>query len=374
MAIWFLLALMTGAAVMAVLWPLSRRAAGPSARETDTEFYRDQIAEIERDEARSLITSEEAESARAEAARRLLRAAPPREVSADPLGEPGLRRRRAASAVALSTVPLVALAVYGAYGSPLLPAQPAASRLQAGSQTLNLATALARIENHLAQDPDDGRGWEVIAPVYLRGGRAGDAAKAYQMALRRLGETAPRLANYGEALVAASDGVISADARATFERALQLDATLPKARYYLAQAAEQDGDTQTARSRYAELVASSPGDAPWLPLVRERLERLEGGGAAAEIAGLPQPDQRAAIRGMVEGLATRLDKRGGTSDEWARLVRSYMVLGERAKAEAALDRGRQALAVTGNSSSALDDLARDLGAAAPEPLSGGPKP
>lgn len=374
MAIWFLLALMTGAAVMAVLWPLSRAAAGPSSREADSQFYRDQLAEIERDEARNLIISEEAEAARAEAARRLLRAAPSPEAPSDPLGEPGLRRRRAASAVALSMVPLVALAVYGAYGSPLLPAQPAASRLQAGSQTLDLATALARIESHLAQDPNDGRGWEVIAPVYLRSGRAQDAAKAYRAALRRLGETAPRLANYGEALVAANDGVISADARATFERALQLDATLAKARYYLAQAAEQDGDIPGARLRYAELVASSPGDAPWLPLVRDRLERLEGGGDAAAVAALPRPDQRAAIQGMVEGLAKRLDEQGGNPDEWARLVRSYMVLGEPTKADAALRKGRQALAAMGHSSSALDDLARDLAVPAGQPASGAPKP
>ncbi len=119
MTIWIVFALMTGAAVMAVLWPLSRR---PIVAEgsPDKQFYHEQVAEIERDRERGLLTAEEAEAARIEAGRRLLRAVPAETVSPGMIGEPALRRRRAASAVALSTIPLLALAAYGAFGSPAL--------------------------------------------------------------------------------------------------------------------------------------------------------------------------------------------------------------------------------------------------------------
>ena len=73
---------------------------------------------------------------------------------------------------------------------------------------------MTRIEGHLAANPEDGRGWEVVAPVYLRAGRIDDAVKAYDRALRLLGESAARLSNYGEALVTRSDGAVSAEARA----------------------------------------------------------------------------------------------------------------------------------------------------------------
>src|SRR4051812_28641796 len=342
MMIWTVFALMTGAAVMAVLWPLSRRPAvdqdGP-----DAQFYREQLAEIERDLERGLLSPAEAEAARIEAGRRLLRAMPAGRAASDMVGEPALRRRRAASAVALSAVPLLALALYGAYGSPSLPGQPLSARLQADPQALDMAAAVAHVEAHLAQHPEDGRGWEVIAPVYLRLGRVDEAVKAYAAALRLLGEDAVRLTNYGEALVQASDGMVSADARAAFGRAASLDPGLAKAHYYLALAAEQDGDHVAARSHYATILSSSPPDAPWAPLVKERLARLGGGEAAQAVAALPAPERNAAIKGMVEGLAARLDAQGGTPDEWGRLIRSYVVLGEREKAEAALDQARRSL-------------------------------
>src|SRR5918911_1308801 len=193
MAIWVIFALMTGAAVLAVLLPLSRVPARHAEERIETKFYRDQIAEIERDMERGLLSPAEAEAARAEAGRRLLRAAAARSAAGDVMGEPALRRRRAVSAIALSVVPLIALAVYGAYGSPQLPAQPLSARLKAEPERIDVAAAVARIEAHLAARPDDGRGWEVVAPVYARSGRFDDAAKAYASAMRLLGETAPRL-------------------------------------------------------------------------------------------------------------------------------------------------------------------------------------
>ncbi|HEY7385021.1 MAG TPA: c-type cytochrome biogenesis protein CcmI [Beijerinckiaceae bacterium] len=359
MAIWLIFSLMTGAAVMAVLWPLSRRPI-TTAADPDTQFYREQLAEIDRDLERGLLSAAEAEAARAEAARRLLRVGSARQNLGDVMDEPALRRRRAVSAIALSTIPLLALAVYGAYGSPRLPAQPLAARLQADQQGFDFAAAVMRIESHLAQHPEDGRGWEVIAPVYLNGGRGEDAVKAYGNVLRLLGENATRLASYGQALVTAAEGVVPAEARAAFERALTLEATNPKALYFMAHAAEQDGDRERARSHYAAILSSSPPDAPWVGLVRQELTRLGGETAVATITSLPGNEQQAAIRGMVESLAQRLDANGGTAEEWGRLVRSYTVLGERDKASASLGKARLALAKDQEALGRLDAIAHEL--------------
>src|SRR5690348_12171454 len=114
MVIWIILVLMTAAAVMAVLWPLSRHRAIARQIDPDTQFYRDQIAEIDRDRERGVLLPTEAEAAKAEAGRRLLRTTG---MTRDPYaawGEPALRRRRAASTLALSMIPILALAIYGA--------------------------------------------------------------------------------------------------------------------------------------------------------------------------------------------------------------------------------------------------------------------
>lgn len=359
MAIWIIFAVMTAAAVAAVLWPLSRRVPR-AARDPDASFYRDQIAEIERDQGRGLLSEAEAEAARTEAGRRLLRTVATATPTSDAVGEPALRRRRAASALALSAVPLLALSVYGAFGSPQLPAQPLSNRRQVEPERPDMTSAVSRVEAHLAQHPEDGRGWEVIAPVYLRSGRVDDAVKAYAAAIRLLGETAPRLASYGEALVAAKEGLVSSEARVAFEKVLTLDPATPKARYYLALAAEQDGDHAQARSRYRAILAASPPDAPWVSLVEGRLASLEGGAASAP-AALPAEDRQGAIRGMVEGLAARLEKSGGTADEWQRLIRSYLVLGEQGRAEASLAKAHEALAQDHAALRRLDEMAREAG-------------
>jgi cytochrome c-type biogenesis protein CcmH len=353
MAIWMLFAVMTALAVLAVLWPLSRHRVAASPADPDTQFYRDQIAELERDRERGMLSEGEAAAAKAEAARRLLRANAAADPSVPAVGEPALRRRRAVSALALSLVPILALAIYGAHGSPHLPGQPLAARLEERPEQLDLASAIAQIESHLARNPQDGRGWEVIAPVYLRLGRAGDAVKAYDAALRLLGQDAARLTSYGEAQVFANEGVVSAEARAAFERAVALDGGSPKARFYLARAAEQDGLHAKAKAEYLALLSTAPADAPWAPLVKQQLMRLDQPAAAAA----PGPD---AIRGMVEGLAARLESQGGSADEWARLMRSYVVLGETGKAVETLARGRRALAQDQTGLGTIDAMAREL--------------
>ena len=345
---------------MAVVWPLSRKPAADGRNDPDTHFYKEQLAEIERDLSRGLLSQVEAETARAEAARRLLRASHAANAATDAFGEPALRRRRAASAIALSAVPLLALAIYGAYGSPHLSAQPRSARIQTNPQQLDLASAVARIEGHLAERPGDGRGWEVVAPVYMRGGRINDAVKAYGNALRLLGADASRLSNYGEALVAANEGLVSAEARQVFDKALEHDASLPKARYYLARAAEQDGDRDKARLHYGAILSSSAPDAPWVPLVKEQLAKLDGESGSAAVASLSSDDRQAAIRGMVESLAQRLANNGGTAEEWTRLVRSYAVLGDREKASASLVSARQALAQDQAALGRLNAVAREL--------------
>ncbi|CAO4157473.1 c-type cytochrome biogenesis protein CcmI [Methylorubrum extorquens] len=411
-AIWFILAAMTGAAVFALLWPMSRRrrqGVGPEAEggdglATETGFYEDQLAEIERDLGRGLIAPAEAEAARAEAARRLLRAS--REERADgsgaaPIAEPHLRQRRAASAFALSTIPLVALVVYGLYGSPNLPSQTDADRKATRAGAQDLMTAIGQIEARLANHPDDVRGWSVLGPVYMRLGRFDDAARAYAALVRLKGEDAQALSDWGEALVAAADGTVSPEARKVLGRALAADPKAAKPQFYLARGDEQSGDVAGAVRRLEAMAASAPADAPWLPTVRDNLARLKGetmaapkaageagreagegardrakdgakdgamseapvAGPGSNIQALPPSERIDAIRGMVEGLERRLAKQGGSADEWLRLVRSHAVLGERDKALDALERGRKAFPDDKEAQARFDAQAHELGLA-----------
>src|SRR6185437_10948343 len=177
--IWVFIALMTAAAVMAVLWPLSRRARDAQVP-GDVAVYTDQLDEIERDQGFGLLAPAEADAARIEVSRRLLAAA---DAAAAAAGQapaaPSRLARRVVALIALIGLPACALAIYLTIGSPGLPGAPLAQRIS-GAPTADQSPAelFARIEKHLEQHPDDGRGWEVVAPVYLRLGRLDDAVKA----------------------------------------------------------------------------------------------------------------------------------------------------------------------------------------------------
>jgi len=88
---------------------------------------------------------------------------------------------------------------------------------------------------------------------------------------------------------------------------------------------------------------------------------IHAGQARADIAALP-PEQRSnAIRGMVGGLAEKLSKNGHDLQGWLQLIRSYVVLGERQKAKAAVASARAQLAGEAQASARIDELVGQLG-------------
>src|SRR5436305_3440770 len=203
MTLWFVFALMTAAAIFAVLWPLGRGTRGGPRGGTDLAVYRDQLDEIARDRAARLIGESEAEGARVEVSRRLIAAADSQVPDATASASGGTLRRRAAALAVLIALPALAAALYLKLGSPQMPGQPLASRATTPMQERTLDTLVAQVEDHLAKNPDDGRGWEVVAPVYMRLGRFDDAVKARRNALRLNGASAIREADLGESLMAA---------------------------------------------------------------------------------------------------------------------------------------------------------------------------
>ncbi len=360
--------MLTGLAVFSVLWPLSRAPNASDAREGDVAFYRAQAAEIERDAQRGTIQPIEADAAKAEAARRLLAAA---DRDVEPLAGGSPVAARAVALFAILFVPAVAFSLYAELGRPDLPDMPLAARLDLSPAKMDLPTAVARIEQHLAAEPGDGRGYEVLVPIYMRLGRIDGAVRAAKEALALLGPTGDRFAALGEAQVYAGSGIVTAEAKASFERALALDPASPRASYYLGLAALQDGDKAKALVIWRALANTAPPNAPWLQAVNARVAQLGGAapaapnggeaGLAAAIQSMPEDQRQAAIRGMVERLADRLKDGGGDLDGWMRLVRAYRVLDDAAKARDALAAARRSFAADAPATRRLDALAQELG-------------
>ncbi len=363
MLFWIVAALLTLAACLVLIAPLARPRTGRAGDvEHDLEVYRDQLAEIEREREAGMIAPREAEEARAEIGRRILRADAARRGE----GAAGASRlARAAGMAAVLSVPLVSWAVYAAIGNPGLPAQPLQARLERSPDESSVAELIARAEAHLAANPGDARGWDVLAPVYLRLGRNADAVGAFRRSIELDGATADRETGLGEALAAASDGLVTVDAQAAFERALALEPGHPRAGFLLATGYAQEGRIDEARAIWSDMQATLPADSPWQPLLAEALEGADAGtpaeaGADAP-AGLDDAGRLEMVEGMVDGLDRRLRDNPDDGEGWQRLIRSYLVLGREDEARAALDRAVAALGADSPTGSQLIAFAATLG-------------
>jgi cytochrome c-type biogenesis protein CcmH len=380
MVFWISAALLTVGATLLVLLPLTRRGDTPvSDDQYDVEVYRDQLLELDADEKRGLIDHTSSEQARAEIGRRLLKSA--KAVEAD---KAVVRPKKSATRewLTLATVlaiPLISWGIYAKTGSPDLPAQPLAERLARPPDQNTPAELIARAEAHLTLNPDDGQGWEVLAPIYLRLGRPADAVTAYQNAIRLNGDSAPRQLGLGEAMVAAADGKITPEAEAVFKHALELDPKDMRPQFYIIDGWMQQGRLTEARDLIRKLLVEAPADVPWRDQAQAALTRLdqEIAGDAPDVsdiertgpnasqveaaAGMDSQARAEMIEGMVASLAEKLKQSPDDVEGWERLVRSYVVLNRPNDALEALGRAKKVLSA--EKIAKLDAVAEDLGLA-----------
>jgi cytochrome c-type biogenesis protein CcmH len=368
MLLWIAFALLTAAVLAAVLAPLGRRKAEPPPDAGALEVYRHQLTELEAERARGLVEESEAAAAKLEISRRLLASASQFERAPQAEGAGEARPRAVAVAVA-ALVPALTLGLYLIYGSPGMPSYPIDARANAPLESAQIGELVAKVEARLRAHPEDGEGWDVIAPVYLRLGRFRDAADAFDRASRLKGESVKRLAGLAEASVLGADGIVTEEARLAYENVLKLEPGRADARFWLALAKEQDGRLAQALADYQALLAQSPAEAPWRAAVEQRIAEVSGrlsgaqpapsrGPTAEDVAAadkLSPADRVRMIGEMVEGLARRLKRDGRDLAGWLRLVNAYAVLGRKDDALSALADARKTF---GGDEKALAELAR----------------
>ena len=360
-----LAALLTAAVLAALALPLLRQRQRAAPRASyDLAVYRDQLAELDRDLERGMISPGQVAAARAEIGRRMLAAGARLESAA---ASP--RRGARLAIVAIALLPVAAVPLYARIGSPGAADQPLGGRRLAENAATSAAPpaphdmgdAVAKLAERLKQQPDDIAGWQLLARSYLATGRIAESADAFRHVYDLSGQSPAIAADYGEALVAAADGTVTPEAKRLFQAALADPDGSLRARFYLALGKQQAGDGKGALQDWVDLEHDLRADAPWLPTLRERIAdaatglgldpttlRTSAGLARpaieavapsaapptepAEPAGEVTADQQAMIKSMVAQLAERLKQNPDDADGWARLGRSYMVLDQPTKA------------------------------------------
>lgn len=361
MLFWIICAMMSLAVLATIVVPLLRPAVA-AAENPDVAIYKAQLAELDRDIARGLLSEDEAEQARTEVARRLL-AASKVDVAT---GKSGVSRGLAGG-LAMATL-AIAFGTYWTIGAPGYPDVPLAERIAQGDDmranrpsqaALEAAApetpaldvpqdyldAVAELRNVAPARPDDLQAWELLArhEAELRNFAAAKTAQERVVAIKGADSDLEDQRLLLDLMVTAANGIVSPEAEALARQILEADGENPAARFYLGALFDQtdrpdiavrfwrdmaeNGDPATfhvARARdLIENAAFRAGLEYTLPEVR--------GPSAADIAAaqdLTPEEQAQMISGMVSALSDRLATEGGTSRDWARLITALAVLGD----------------------------------------------
>jgi len=313
--------------------------------------YRDQLAELSRDEQRGLLTPEQARAAQIEIERRIL---------ALDEGKKFLPARPPSHHLTLAMAVILPLAGFGLYlmlGSPHLPSQSAMERLAEERQ--RTSPEIEALEAKVASSPSDAQSWIDLARAYADVERAKDAADSFAKAMA-LGRNQPDvLRQYAHAAILAERGRVTTDAQMALQRVLGADPTDPTARFFLALAKAQNQDVDGALTDWLTLERELPAEAPLRSLLTENIDKAarqlgkdpaklpgrfagtgsgNAGPSAEDMAAAAQmsPEQRQAfIESMVERLAAKMKTDPDNLEGWIKLANAYHVLEKREEARAA---------------------------------------
>lgn len=386
--------------VFLVLALVRGRTGAVSPAAFDLQVYRDQLAEVDRDLARGVISAEDADRVRTEVSRRILAA------DAQVQAEEGSGQRRDPRPQWVAAI-LVALliggsaALYRAVGNPGYPDFALQDRFDSARQALEDRPSQAAFEAQLppvqtpeadpdfvqlvkelratvADRPDDLRGHELLArnEATLQNYKAAYQAQARVILLKQDQATSFDYTQLADLMIRAAQGYVSPEADAALRDALARDPNNGFARYYTGLMLSQNGRPDMTFRIWRDLLEAGPEAAPWIPPIRARINDLAWfagidytapaprGPSAEDIEAaedLSAEDRTAMINAMVAGLADRLANEGGTPQEWAQLISAYGVLGDLDKAQVIWDEAKTTFAETPEALAAVAEAARGAG-------------
>ncbi len=399
MMFWFLACLIiAGVAAVMVRALMRARGSKTGSAASDVQVYLDQMSEVTRDEARGVLAEKEAEAVRLEISRRLLDA--DRRAQARDELAPG--NQMLGAGVIVATLFAGGIGIYLAQGAPGTPDLPMSARLTAldaaardrpdqneaetiaapnlpgpGTVPADFLELMDQLRAAVKERPSDIQGLALLARNEARLGNFAAARRAQEQILAAKGDgiTTGDLAAMIEMMVFSAGGYVSPEAGEHVARLLARDPGNRAGRYFLGLLRVQAGRPDLAFPLWRDLLETSMADEPWVPVLRAGIADVAAGAGvtyeppavrgptAAEVEDAEDLDvevREAMIRGMVEGLAARLAQEGGGPEEWARLVRSLMVLGDERRAR---DIYAEAQDVFGDDEAAMA-IIRDAGARA----------
>ncbi|MGP1680375.1 MAG: c-type cytochrome biogenesis protein CcmI [Burkholderiales bacterium] len=297
---WIIAAALAFIAPLFVALPLLKTHMGPgsagSGAEPKLSVYRDQLAELDEDRRAGRLGKDQYAQARGDLESRLVEEVP--EVDA-PLAAPAQRTYRMAAFVASIAVPLLAVPLYLALGNPAaLRPQQADSAHGLGQQQLD--AMIARLVARLKENPQDAKGWVMLARAQAVLGRYAEASSAYAKSVAIFPDDAQLLADYADALAMARGGRLPGEPEKLIERALRADPNNAKALALAGTIAFDNKDFALAVKHWERLRGSIPPGSEFAKSVQGSIDEakslLLARGGTRQTSGTASSPQASARR------------------------------------------------------------------------------
>ena len=407
-AFWIISVGLAALAALVLMRALMRGRIGDEAPAAyDLRVYRDQLRGVDRDLERGVLTETEAARLRTEVSRRILTADAQLKAQGPAGDQPKGPSRVLAGVLVLGLVGGAA-ALYMQLGAPGYGDLPLSDRLAASERMrANLPTQaeleaaqaetpqtdpqvagdflalMEKLREAVAGNPDDLQGLGLLARNEARLGNYAAARKAQARIVEIKGEAATGRdhALLADLMISAAGGTVSGEAEAALRAALRREPGEETALYYLGLYYLQVDRADATLRIWDGLLRTSAPDAPWLTPIRAMMPEVAARAGVRydlpESPTLPGPnaddiaaaeemsaeDRAAFVRGMVGQLSERLASRGGTPQEWARLITALGVLGENDRARAIAQEAREVFAGNAQAIDLIDGAARQAGVA-----------
>lgn len=173
---------------------------------------------------------------------------------------------------AIGAALLLGIAGYGLQGSPGLPGAPKAAAETISGDPRALVAARKSLDGKPVAPGND---WVVVADALARHGQYADAAGVLRGAVDKNPRDADAWLALANALVGHAEGQLSPAALYAYRSAAMAAPSHPGPPFFLGLAMAQSGRFVEARSLWADLLASSPPEAPWRADLQDRLARLD---------------------------------------------------------------------------------------------------
>ena len=283
---WIIAAALAFIAPLFVTLPLLKNQAGPGFAEAGAEsklsVYRDQLAELGEEWRAGRLGRDQYEQARDDLESRLLEEVPD---AAPALAAPAQRPYRMAAFMASIAVPLLAIPLYLALGNPAaLRPQQSDSAHGLGQQQMD--AMIARLAARLETNPQDAKGWVMLARAQAVLGRFDQASSAYAKSLEIFPNDAQLLADYADALAMVRGGRLSGEPEKLIERALRADPDNAKALALAGTLAFDNRDFALAIEHWERLRRSIPLDSEFAKSVQASIAEAK---SLSTAGGGPRP-------------------------------------------------------------------------------------